>query len=97
MQKHMLNFSHIHEYEVFMQGDSGPCHKAKKIETFFKKRQIDIFEWSENSSDLNPIENCWQKLKKSWRKRQHHSWSPLNQNLKNFDARIRQQNILEIE
>ena len=45
--------------------DSAPCHKAKKVTRFLDRQEINVLQWPENSPDLNPIENCWQKMKKT--------------------------------
>ena len=63
LEEHMLNFYHVHGFEVFMH-DSAPCHKARKISRYFEQKQISVLEWPGNSSDLNPIETCWHKIKK---------------------------------
>ena len=62
--EHMLNFFRIHGCEVFMH-DSAPCHKAKEVTRFLDHQEINVLEWPGNSPDLNPIENCWQKMKKN--------------------------------
>ena len=51
LEDHTLNFYNIHDSEVFMH-DS-------------KQKQMNILEWPGNSADLNPIENCWHKMKKT--------------------------------
>ena len=51
LKEHMHNFFCNHGSEVFMH-NSAPCHKIKKV------------SFPGNSPDLNPIENCWQKMKK---------------------------------
>ena len=62
LEENMLNFFRIHGSEVFMH-DSTPCHTAKKVTRFLEQQQINVLEWPGNSPDLNPIENCWQKMK----------------------------------
>ena len=49
--------------EVFMH-DSTPCHKARKVTRYLKRKRMNIYEWPGNIPDLNPIENCWHKMKK---------------------------------
>jgi len=53
----------------FMQ-DGAKCHKARKVLSWFRRRRIVLMPWPPRSPDLNPIENCWQLLKK----RLAHRW-----------------------
>ena len=62
LEEHMLSMFRIHNCEMFMQ-DSAPCHKSKKVMKFFQDKNINVLDWPGNSPDLNPIENCWQKMK----------------------------------
>lgn len=64
LQDHLsVNFQ-IHRCQVFMH-DSAPCHKAKKVTKWLADNKIDVLDWPGNSPDLNPIENCWNFMKKS--------------------------------
>ena len=47
---------------TFMQ-DGAPCHTAKIINEFFTKEKILVLPWPGNSPDMNPLENCWSRLK----------------------------------
>ena len=60
----MLNFYNIHGSEVIMY-DSALCHKAIKVTKYLERNQINILEWPGYSPDLNPIKNCWHKMKKT--------------------------------
>ena len=62
LEEHMLNFYDIHGSEVIIH-DSASCHKARKITRYLEQKQLNVLEWPGNSSDLNPIENCWHKMK----------------------------------
>ena len=62
LEEHMLSMFHIQSCEVFMQ-DNAPCHKFKKVTNFLQQQKIRVLDWPGNSLDLNPIENCWQKMK----------------------------------
>ena len=64
LEDHMFNFYNIHGSEVFMH-DSAPCHKARKVTRYLKQKQINILKLLGNSLDLNPIKNCWHKMKKT--------------------------------
>ena len=94
----MLNFFHIHECEVFIKG-SAPCHKVKKVKKFLEEHQINVLEWPGNSPDLNPIRNCWQKMKKLMAEKNTPNLDTLYQSLKKVGvivSRRCQWNILEI-
>lgn len=47
---------------IFQQ-DSAPCHTAKKVKEYFRKKKIELLEWPGNSPDFSPIENVWTILK----------------------------------
>ena len=36
----------------------------RKCKIFFKRENINILEWTGNSSDMNPIENLWLIVKR---------------------------------
>ena len=62
LEEHMLSMFHIRSCEVFMQ-NNVPCHKSKNVANFFQQQKLRVLDWPGNSPDLNPIENCWQKMK----------------------------------
>ena len=45
------------------QHDLAPCHTSKKVQTFFRKKQITVLDWPGDSPDLSPIENLWSIIK----------------------------------
>lgn len=61
LQEHLPNFWMIHQCDFFMH-DGTPANKA--VTKFLNDQNINILEWPDNSSDLNPIENVWNFLKK---------------------------------
>ena len=70
-----------HSSEVFMH-NSAPCHKARKVTTYLEQKQINILEWPGNSLDLNPIENCWHKMKKTMSEKKTTNIRTLKEELK---------------
>lgn len=68
LQPHLLSSvrdffrKNVKKHYIF-QEDGPPCHTAKTTVEWFKNKTIRILDWSGNSSDLNPIENLWYKLK----------------------------------
>ena len=40
------------------------CHNSKNTRTFLEWKGIPILEWPGNSSDMNPIKNIWNIMKK---------------------------------
>ena len=63
LETHFLQMFSLYECQIFMQ-DGAPCHKSKKVMKWFKNHNITLLEWPGNSPDLNPIENCWNYIKK---------------------------------
>lgn len=51
----------------FMQ-DNSPIHKGRIVKEWFNSHpEIRLLEWPALSPDLNPIENVWAEMAKSWR------------------------------
>ena len=48
---------------IFMQ-DGAPCHTARSILTWLNEADVPVLDWVGQSCDLNPIENCWHRLKR---------------------------------
>ena len=46
----------------FMQ-DGAPAHSARATLLDMRERGITVITWPPYSPDLNPIENCWNKMK----------------------------------
>ena len=75
LEKNLLPFALImfpNSEECFFQQDNDPCHTARSVKVWVKDHQIRILSWPAQSSDLNPIENLWNGIK---RKRDVHKHS----------------------
>ncbi|MBW0582730.1 hypothetical protein O181_122445 [Austropuccinia psidii MF-1] len=49
--------------ELTLMEDGAPIHTALASQQWRQDHHIQIFAWPPNSSDLNPIENLWFKMK----------------------------------
>ena len=48
---------------IFMN-DLAAYHNTKSTRTFIECKEVPILDWSENSSDINPITNIWNIMHK---------------------------------
>ena len=62
--------------------DSAPCYKARRVTKYLERKQINILEWPGNSPDLNSIENCWYKMKKTMSEKKTTNLGTLKEKLK---------------
>ena len=46
------------------QHDNDPKHTARVTMEWFRSKHVYVLQWPSQSSDLNPIENLWQDLRK---------------------------------
>jgi len=55
------------------QQDNAPYHVSYKMGSFFSKNKIELMYWPPNSPDINPIENIWNLIKNTVRKKYYNS------------------------
>lgn len=65
IQEKVLQFMALRGTSILQQ-DGAPCHNAKLVKHWIDEQdEWQLLEgWPGNSPDLNPIENCWVKVKK---------------------------------
>ena len=67
----------IKETDVF-QHDGAPAHSVKIVRNWLQDCPFDVLApWPGQSPDLNPIENCWVKLKSQVESKQVSSYEEL--------------------
>jgi hypothetical protein len=59
LENHLLPFMRIHGAKFFLQ-EGAPCHTSKLVMKRLKEMEgeFKVLDWSGNSLDLDPIENC---------------------------------------
>lgn len=63
IQEKVPQWMELHRCDVF-QHDGAPCHQSRAVKSWLHCNNIEVLSpWPGSSPDLNPIENCWVKLK----------------------------------
>lgn len=82
LQQSMLpSAERLFESDFFFQDDNAPCHRAKSVASWIKKKRIKAIDWPAQSPDLNPIENLWHKISLEISKKQPRSKRELIESL----------------
>ena len=70
LQEYLLPFlNDLGIEDHIFQDDNAPCHASARTKSWKEDNSIEILPWPAQSPDLNPIENVWNILEKSIRKR----------------------------
>ena len=67
------------------QHDNAPAHKSHVVTNFLDEAEVTVLPWPATSPNLNPIENCWDSLKRAV-----YSLDPLPQNLRELATSLPQ-------
>ena len=63
LKEEMAIHIHINKTQILMY-DSATCHRSQKVQNYLTTAKVTTLEWPGNTSDLNPMENQWEILKR---------------------------------
>lgn len=66
------------------QQDNAPAHRSRVVAEYLDQEDVTVLPWPACSPDCNPIENCWDRLK-----RDVHAMQPHPQNLRELGVALR--------
>jgi transposase len=81
LEDHLIPCMSIHRAMHFLH-DGAPCHASKRIKEYLADKPFNIIDWPRNSPDLNPIENCWNYMKKKLKSKDTGSIEKLTREIK---------------
>ena len=77
--------------------DNSPIHKARIVTQWFEEQQnITLFHWPSKGCDLNPIENVWGNIVRTWEpeqeryRKQFMSYGRVSELKKTLNSKIRE-------
>ena len=68
------------------QHDNAPAHKSRVVRQLLEQEDVNVLPWPACSPDCNPIENCWDQLKRAV-----HSRNPRPTNLAELAAFLQEE------